>query len=271
MTPDPSATKMNGSAGDIAGPKRVSQIWRTPTRTMSAALPIACLGLLFLGCAFETRTRLSVPEKVPEGSSGRIKNKRIMLSLNGVDLFLQAQNFQSKEFFGFLIPIFSAGQTPAPQGPFQLWIELDPTDDTFAFDPGGLKLTFDGGRSLEPVSFFGPGVGRPNFDPSHGLYVYQCGVPRSDVRADALRRPIDKRFGIEYSECFTCEMEKAHKPEGPIPLREPACFVVLFNGAVPPEARFRLSIGGIQQAGSIVAVPDIRFEKGQAIFTDSAP
>lgn len=169
--------------------------------------------------------------------------------------------------FGWILPIIPIPGGSKPYPPLRIWIDLEPEDDSFEFEPGKVTLEDGRGQTLSPVGYWGPGMGsrRPGF--AHDARL-ACGVPDPSNRipvSSRYRRPIYRRF--RYEECYNCRHKSTSSiknPTGSIPLHGPTCFVLLYDATPSSEGELVVSLGGLKHGRSLLLAQQARFEKASA-------
>jgi hypothetical protein len=208
--------------------------------------------------------RASFP--VTHRGMGKVRDGALTEELPGLDLSLQAQNlvFHSAELL--LVPI-EAIDTLSSRLP--IWIEIAPRDGPVRFDPAKLRVVSTAGDSLAPMGFWGPGVARYV---AGALPSCACGLPEPGRPLD-LTAPYHRRW-VAYDTCFNCITKRHHelvvgKPvaptihpiEGPIEVREPTCFVLIYDRSYR-ELEFTLWVDGLEVGDHAVPPQAIAFKKG---------
>jgi len=203
----------------------------------------------FLSGCVTTRFDVSVPQGIPAGSTGKIREETIRLDLDDLSLTVQLQNFR-----------FRGG---GPLKPLGMWMGIEARNGPFLLEPHRVFLTIDEGRMIRPITFLGPAS--PWESPRAaglgcGPRIYNWGWAFSKI--DVSQRDVEK--GNTAKGVFA-------PSAGPVSFQGKACFMFWFDVDPSPEQSFVVSIRGISQAGKAIQIPEIRFQKGSVRKTFSTP
>jgi len=159
----------------------------------------------------------------------------------GFSLRLQVQNHRRKL------------QLPY-EPPLAVWIQLDPEDGSFQFDPREVTLVDPEGRTLEPIGFHGPGVALSPQAVPEQMVNAACGLPGLCFNCDV--RPFRKS-----QQPFAVPLPPQERPDGPIPIDGPACFVLLFDAEPEGKGSLELAVEGVRRKDKRIALPAAPFRR----------
>ena len=208
----------------------------------------ACIGMYLQGCMAIVQFGVSVPQGIPAGVKGDIRDDFVRLVLPGLNLEVQVQNYQDSgaglgpDPHPSLIP--GSQERWAPYGPLRIWLAVEPAEEGFSFDPGRVLIKYGDGTSVKPSAFIGPAtIWGSARDVSLG-----CGARRYGFGV-ALSRMEPQREGVKA-------------PQGPVPFSGKRCFVLWFDTDASPARDFALLIDGIEKSGRPIPIPEVRYKSG---------
>ena len=219
-----------------------------------------------MGCGALVKHYVSVPDENTPGASlrgGFVGRDIIAFSWPDIDLAIQVQNHLYSGFSMLtvvivpVIPLWEKESETQAEAYLLLWVDIEPKDNTFLFDPGRVTLKFDDGTNVQVKEFIGPlkpwhspravveGCGKRRY--SFGVATSRTVVGQEDIKTPdgSISIPFEKKsFGW-------WNLDKGH-----------SCFLLGFDTKSSPDRTFVLTIEGIEKNGAQYPVPEIRFRKG---------
>jgi len=206
------------------------------------------MGSLVTACGGYVRVPfdISAPTALPPDLPGEVgADGRTSLHLDDLELRIEARNQRATGAAVAIVPlmwilpvpmIFPAGETTSLSShyPVLLFLELDPAEPGFFFEPMAVRLTPVAGDPVPPKAFVGPGQTSGE----------RCLDAKS--QKDDLTKSVEgKSFPIE-------------------PSQEPTCFAIVFGSVFPPSVDFQLYLGKLSRHGVPVDLPALQFSKRRA-------
>ncbi|MGH7571734.1 MAG: hypothetical protein ACREMK_07820 [Gemmatimonadota bacterium] len=205
------------------------------------------LALLVSACVWAVPTHVSAP--VVPGNLGEIsEDGTALLRLEEIDLRLEARNQRGRGAAVLLGPLgYPLGVIPGSwivrdrsSMPLSIYVDFDPRESGFAFDPMAISLTPKDGSALRPEGYLGPGrAERARARSSFAFRCIEAGTGRELARSTESRTfPLEPGSGRR-------------------------CFVLEFP-PLSPDVAFSLALDGLTREGKRVRRWPVHFNKRAA-------
>lgn len=222
-------------------------------KLLLASLLLICQISLLQGCVALSFGEQSIPSLdnaviAKLGSNG-------ILELPGLTLSIRPQNaFTRINIWGFILPFLPLpGTATRPSESFRIYLQLEPSNDEFSFDPGQVKIR----------------IGQNEFNSQGFLHL---GILSYELSESALQPSVVQLGHPWHCDDFDLQNQRVQlvKPAGPVLFQQRACFVLEFPVITPrPKQEFTVIIDGLKHNDQPVQVPPIHFRKKSRIMYES--